>query len=205
MLKRQLYIQLFSNLIIPVLGFWVWKWSLYFILLFYILDIISSEIVNYLKIRKIKSVQSSVNVPTKTYRNVSFLFLILIIAEINIGMVLYQPTLNFKHEIWNFLAYKEMGIPQGFVLIPLVAMMAYTSYKVEFLSLGLFRVMQEKPTWKEHLKERFLLVSFCAILTLIASGYQLPEWIVLTVILVVTSGYNYLQGIERIKFLSSPK
>lgn len=204
MLKRQLYIQLFSNLIIPVLGFWVWEWSLYFILLFYMLDIFSSEIVHFLKIRKIKSVQSKI-VPTKIYTIISVLFLVLIITEINLGMALYQPTIDFKKEIWNFLTYKEMGISQGFVLIPLIGMMAYTSYKVEFLSLGLFNVMQEKPTWKDHIKDRFLLLSFCAIITLIATGYELKEWIVLTTILVVTTGYNYLQGKERIKLVSTGK
>jgi hypothetical protein len=196
-----LYIQLLSNLLIPVLGFWMWNWSLYFILLFYILDIVSSEMVHFLKIRKIKTIQkqSVIPVPTKVYSFVSLLFIAVIIVEINIGMKLYHPELVFGKEIWDFLMYKEMGIPQGFVLLPLVGLMAYTSYKAEFLMPKLYLHQAEKPLWKYHLKAHFLLLAFCAVLTLLAVAYQFPEWVALTVILVVTTGYNYLQGRERMK------
>lgn len=196
-----LYIQLLSNLLIPVLGFWVWNWNLYFILLFYILDIVSSEIVHFLKVRKIKAIQkpSNIPVPTKVYSFVSILFVILIVAEINIGMKLYHPELNFEKEIRDFLMYKEMGISQGFVLLPLVGLMAYTSYKAEFLMPKLYLHQAEKPLWKYHLKAHFSLLAFCVILTLLAVAYQFPEWVALTIILVITTGYNYLQGRERMK------
>ncbi len=201
MLKRQLYIRLFSNLLIPVLGFWVWNWNLYFILLFYLLDLISSEAVIHLKIKKIKDIvqNKGPEIPSRTYGIVSFLFLMLIIAEIHVGITLYHPDIELKQELWAFLSYKELGIPQGFVLIPLVVMMAYTSYKMEFLAPRLYLHQQEKPTWKNHLKERFVLLAFCVILTLFAVAYHFPEWIVLTIILVVTTVYNYLQGVEQIR------
>lgn len=201
MLKRQLYIRLFSNLLIPVLGFWVWNWNLYFIVLFYLLDLISSEVVIHLKIKKIKDVapNKGLEIPSRTYGIVSFLFLALIIAEIHVGITLYHPDIDLKQEFLQFLSYKELGIPQGFVLIPLVAMMAYTSYKMEFLAPRLYLHQQEKPTWKNHLREQFVLLAFCVILTLLAVAYQFPEWIVLTIILVVTTVYNYLQGVEQIR------
>lgn len=201
MLKRQLYIRLFSNLLIPVLGFWVWNWNLYFILLFYLLDLISSEAVIHLKIKKIKSFAQNKGpeIPSRTYGIVSFLFLVLIIAEIHVGISLYHPDMELKRELWAFLSYKEVGIPQGFVLIPLVVMMTYTSYKMEFLAPRFYLHQQEKPAWKNHLKERFVLLAFCVILTLFAVAYHFPEWIVMTIILVVTTVYNYLQGVEQIR------
>lgn len=200
MLKRQLYIQLISNCIIPILGFWLWNWSLYFILLFYILDILSSEIVQFLKVKKIKEIQETglIAIPTRTYSIVSILFLFLIILEINTGMILYHPKIEINMEIWVFLSYVEMGIPQGVVLIPLIAMMTYTSYKVDFIVPKAYLHIQEKQLWKSHLKERFVLLSFCIILTLFAVSFNLKEWIVLVVTLVFITGYNYLQGIERI-------
>lgn len=200
MSERQLYIRIFSSLLIPVLGFWVWDWSLYFILLFYLLDLISSEVVVRLKIKKIKSTVKSEGLksPSGTYSIVSFLFLALIVVEIHIGMMLYHPAIDLKQEFLAFLSYKELGIPQGIVLIPLIAMMAYTSYKVEFLVPKAYLHLQEKPVWKNHLKEQFVLLSFCVILTLFAVAYQFSEWIVLTIILVVTTVYNYLQGKEQL-------
>lgn len=201
MLQRQLYIRLLSSLIIPALGFWVWNWDLYFILLFYVLDILSNEVVLHLKIRKIKRVQEErfLKVPTGIYGIVSGLFLILIIAEINLGIALLYPGFDFQQEIWAFLSYRELGIAQGFVLLPLVGIMAYSTYKTEFLAPEMYLRQEEKNVWKEHLKHHFLLLSFCAVLTLFAVAYQFTETVILVVILIVTTGYNYLQGKERIR------
>lgn len=207
MLKKQLYLQILSNLIIPVLGFFWWNWNIYFIILFFVLDIISSEFVHYLKVRKIKMHQKQVNqlikVPTSTYAIISALFLILTILIINFGMLLYQPTIDLKQEVWAFLSYTELGVPQGVVLIPLILVMAYMQFKTEFVLPKLYLHQLEKQLWKQHIKERFLLISFSAILLFIATGYGFPEWVVLTIILVLTSIYSYLQGMERIKSFAS--
>lgn len=204
MQQRQLYLQLFASLFIPVLGFWVWNWSLYFILLFYVLDILSSEIVMHLKAKKIRSMakEGAIKIPSATYAFVSALFLILIIVELNTGIVLLHPEINLQKEVWDFLTYKELGISQGFVLVPLVAMMAYTSYKTEFLLPKIYLRQNEKAAWKQHLKDRFLLLSFSVILTLPAVAFQFSEAVILIIILVITTGYNYLQGKEHISLVN---
>lgn len=201
MQERQLYLQILSNLLIPVLGFWLWNWNLYFILLFYVLDIVSSEVVVYLKSKKVKEAgkQEAIKSPVNTYKIISGLFLAATIAVIQLGIVLLHPEIVLRKEIWEFLTYKEMGIQQGFLLIPLMIMMAFSSYKIEFLIPKAYLREDQKSIWKFHLKERFLLIAFCAILTFIAAGFQLEEWIILTIILVITSGYTYLQGRERIR------
>lgn len=201
MQERQLYLQILSNLTIPILGFWLWNWSLYFILLFYMLDILSSEVVVYLKSKKIREAgkKEVVKSPVNTYKIISGLFFAATIALIQLGIVLLHPDIRLREEIWGFLTYKELGIQQGFLLIPLVVMMAFSSYKIEFLIPKAYLREEQKTMWKFHLKERFLLIAFCAILTFIAAGFQFQEWIILTIILVVTSGYTYLQGKERIR------
>jgi hypothetical protein len=195
MSERQLYLRLLLNLIIPVLGFWVWNWSLYFILLFYMIDLLSNEVVLHLKIRKIKSIQQQkqLQIPTKIYGAISGLFFLLIISQINLGIVLLYPDFDFKQEIW------ELGISQGFVLLPLIGMMTYSTYKMDFLVPKMYLRQEEKNTWKNHLKEHFLLLAFCVVLTLFSVAYQFSESISMIVILVITTGYNYLQGVDRIK------
>lgn len=201
MQKQQLYIQLIGNLIIPILGFWLWNWSLYFILLFYILDLFASEMVVYLKINKIKKVGrvDELKSPTLTFALISFLFLTVCIILFHIGILVLHPDINFKNEVWSFLTYKELGIQQWVLLFPLVVLMAISSFKMEFVVPKLFLHQKEKEVWKARLKEHFLLLSFTAILIFIVAAFQLSEVFILVVILVITTGYNYLQGIEKVK------
>ena len=117
MQKQQLYIQLLGNLIIPACGFWLWNWSLYFILLFYLLDLIAAEIVTYLKVKKVKQLKTDEQLksPTSSFIIVSLLFLFLIITEFHVGIAVLHPTIDFKLELLNFLLYEEMGIQQWIV------------------------------------------------------------------------------------------
>ncbi|MCO5259916.1 MAG: hypothetical protein M9916_07215 [Crocinitomicaceae bacterium] len=201
MQKQQLYIQLLGNLIIPACGFWLWNWSLYFILLFYLLDLIAAEIVTYLKVKKVKQLKTDEQLksPTSSFIIVSLLFLFLIITEFHVGIAVLHPTIDFKLELLNFLLYEEMGIQQWIVLLPMVGLMAFSSYKMEFLAPQLYLRLREKDIWKDHLKERFLILAFTAILLLIAHVYSLSDLVLLIVILVVTTIYGYLQGMEKIK------
>ena len=49
------YIQLVSEALIPLLGFFLWEWSLYFILLFYFIDLFIDEVIMHVKSKKIES------------------------------------------------------------------------------------------------------------------------------------------------------
>lgn len=202
MQKQQLYIQLISNLIIPVLGFWLWDWSLYFILLFYILDIIASEIVTYLKVSKIKKVGvvEEIKSPTLTFALVSALFILVCVSLFHIGILVLHPEINFKNEVWSFLTYKELGIQQWVLLLPLIVLMAISSFKMEFVAPKLFLLQKEKEVWKARLKEQFLLLSFTAILIFIVAAFKISETVILVIIIVITTVYNYLQGIEKVNF-----
>ena len=105
MQERQLYIQILSNLLIPVLGFWLWNWNLYFIVLFYVLDILSSEVVVYLKSKKIGEAgkKEAIKSPVNTYKIISGLFVTATIAVIQLGILLLHPDIRLKDEIWRAL------------------------------------------------------------------------------------------------------
>ena len=51
--QRVKYVQLFTEALIPLLGFFMWDWGLYFILLFYFIDITTDEVFSHLKSKKI--------------------------------------------------------------------------------------------------------------------------------------------------------
>ena len=54
---NQKYVQSFGDALIPILGYFFWNWNLYFIVLFYLLDLIASEVFMYFKSKKILQVQ----------------------------------------------------------------------------------------------------------------------------------------------------
>lgn len=193
MQKQQVYIQLIGNLAIPLLGYFWWNWSLYFILLFYTLDLLAGLIVVFLKARKIKQVTQNTQIPTSTFASVAIMFFALIVALFHIGSALLHPSIDFQKEIITFLTYTEMGIQQWIVLVPMVGLMAYSSYKMEFILPQLFLQQDEKTVWKNYLKEQFLMVAFSAILMLISVAYHFSDLVVLLIILAVTTIYNFLQ------------
>jgi len=51
------YLLLVSDALIPLLGLFVWNWSLYFILLFYLLDLLAREVLTHVKTKGIYKAQ----------------------------------------------------------------------------------------------------------------------------------------------------
>lgn len=190
---NQKVIQLIGDLAIPVLGFYFWNWNIYFILLFFCLDMVGGEIALLLKARKIKEVQGIDQAKYgKTFTFISLLVLALNIFFIHIGMFLYEENFQLWDEIHAFLSYTEMGIQQGYVLIPLIAMMAYTHYKVEFLLPRKFLTIRLKELYKRNLQLKFAVLLFTSLMIVVASALQPSQQVLLWVILLPVSFVNWI-------------
>lgn len=190
---NQKVIQLIGDLAIPVLGFYFWNWNIYFILLFFCLDMVGGEIALLLKARKIKEVQGIDQAKYgKTFTFISLLVLALNIFFIHIGMFLYEENFQLWNEIHAFLSYTEMGIQQGYVLIPLIAMMAYTQYKVEFLLPRKFLTIRLKELYKRNLQLKFAVLLFTSLMIVVASALQPSQQVLLWVILLPVSFVNWI-------------
>jgi len=143
-LRNQQFILAFGELLIPLLGFYWWKWDLHFIFLFYYLDVMASLVVYLMKIRKI-SIFRTGKWHLPHYMNQMFLwytFVLLGMIAFEIGLLLIYPELNLVESLIQFLKYQEFGIPQGVVLIPLVFLMNYQQYQLLFMRNGAYRVIQ---------------------------------------------------------------
>lgn len=191
---NQKVIQLIGDLAIPVLGFYFWNWNIYFILLFFCLDMVGGEIaLLLLKARKIKEVQGIDQAKYgKTFTFISLLVLALNIFFIHIGIFLYEENFQLWNEIHAFLSYTEMGIQQGYVLIPLIAMMAYTQYKVEFLLPRKFLTIRLKELYKRNLQLKFAVLLFTSLMIVVASALQPSQQVLLWVILLPVSFVNWI-------------
>ena len=193
---RMRYIQLALEASIPLLGFFLWNWSLYFILLFYFLDMISNEIIMHLKSQKISTYNNTIAVRKSWFKHAAYSLLVLIagISLIHSAMLFIQPSILFWKEIVGFWKYEEMGIQQGYLFVPLVFLMSYQQYKMEFLIPARFRSLSIQTIWIKHTRALIFIVAFALISLLLALFIALPEIIFVIGIVLLVSVYRLKFG-----------
>ena len=186
------YLQLVADALIPLLGLLVWNWSLYFILLFYFFDLISAEIIVHLKSKKTISFQGIAGLKKVWYKwgITSFSFLLLSIVMIHFAVYFISPGIDFKIEALAFWNYEEMGIKQGYILLPLVFFVSYQQYKMTFLMAGRFRNTQLNFLWKKHIIPLILIIAFAGICLGVSWFIQLPEAVYVIGIIALSSLYK---------------
>jgi hypothetical protein len=120
--KRTAFIvQLIGELVIPLLGYFLWDWSLLFILLFYLIE---NLFFSYFRIETVREVKKTVwkneqprelKIFSKslTIWTIEFVLVHLFIAVI-------YPNQSFIKEWVDFFMYQDLGIPQGIILLPLI-------------------------------------------------------------------------------------
>ena len=186
------YIQLFTDALIPLMGLLLWDWSLYFILLFYFLDLLSAEIILHLKSKKTIAFQGATGLKSTWLKwgITSFSFLLLSIVMIHFAVYFISSGIDFKIEALAFWNYEEMGIKQGYILLPLVFFVSYQQYKMTFLMAGRFRNAQLHFLWKKHIIPLILIIAFAGICLGISWFIQLPEALYVIGIIALSSLYK---------------
>ena len=82
---------------------------------------------------------------------------------IHIAMMSIQPDIDFVQQAKDFWNYEDMGIKQGYILLPLVAIASYQQYKMSFLTRGLDRVSPLKLVWKNHIRALLVSIGFAGL------------------------------------------
>jgi len=186
-------IQLIGDAVIPLLGFFWWNWSLYFIVLFYLLDYLSNEVILNLKSKKITTFQEIDSKIWIKKASLSFLLFLLGIVLVHLSMKMLHPQIDFYKEFIQFLSYKDMGMAQGYFLLPLIALVGFQRYKMEFLMPARFKTQTIPSLWASHFKMQFILIACVAFTIGFQSLIALPETVYIIAIVVVTSVYQLLE------------
>ena len=186
-------IQLIGDAVIPLLGFFWWNWSLYFIVIFYLLDYLSNEVILNLKSKKITTFQEIDSKIWIQKASLSFLLFLLGIVLVHLSMKMLHPQIDFYKEFIEFLSYKDMGIAQGYFLLPLIALVGFQRYKMEFLMPARFKTLTISTLWASHFKIQFTLIGCVAFTIGFQSLIALPETVYIIAIVVVTSVYQLLE------------
>lgn len=207
---KQKSILLLGDLIIPLFGYYSLDWSLYFIALYYLLDILGLVIFYQIKARqRLKFINQEKE--NKTHIKQSFLFVGLSVA---IGVLVHlfssqiYPGINFSKEFVDFLMYEEemFPFPQVYVLLPLVLLPQYQLYKMEFLQFAKYRKNNIKDIAESQILSLVSAVILLFILFIISTLITLDEKIWLFLFLTLEILYKYLFNIKgRKHFLLTRK
>ena len=170
------YVLLFSEALIPISGFFFWNWGLYFILLFYFIDILAQEVIIHLKAKKIIDAQEISNSSNWIKSGALSAFVVLaMISLIHVSMFYIEPSIDFMKQIELFWTYEELGVQQGYLLIPLVGLMTYVQFRTDFLMAKMEETTVLELMWKKHLKALLTIIGCVGITIGLSQIVVLPE------------------------------
>jgi hypothetical protein len=173
----QKYSQYLAEALIPLMGYYIWNWGWYFILLFVILDAFAKEVVLHLKSNKIYQTQGgsqSISVWKKQGLKSAAISLSILLMVHGVYYI-HRINVDFLAEIKSFFAYKELGIPQGWVLVPLVFLNVWVQYKFAFLNVGLHTKTQISLLWQLHFKYKIFVFILVLVASLIHTLFHLSD------------------------------
>lgn len=185
------YIQWIGDLIIPILGFLFWNWGLYFILLFILLDMFTKEIVMQAKayhILKFASKTQPIWVKNSTFNTLLFVSFLLLV---HVAVKAAFPLLEFTDELWRFWSYEDIGIQQGYVLLPLLAFSGYMQFKQSFVQTNMASKLTMKTLWMNQIKLNSWRVVAASTWIVAAQFFSFSEAVWVGVILITSALYQW--------------
>jgi len=183
--KTLLFIQILGELAIPLLGFFFWNWSLYFILLFYMIENLFATYFQLETFRRFKFLvekkESAIN-----YKKLSVFvsFWLMEVVLIHLFLFLTTPAIQFGKEVIDFFMYEDMGIPQGFLLVPLLYFASRMKMKQDIHSLTIkIKSMDEVKNFSPKFNYYWVSIGFWVSLILISFFISLPELVAISLLL----------------------
>lgn len=120
--KQLVVVELIGDLAFPLIGYFFWEWNFSFILLFFLMDLIA----------RTGGVAFKLN-QTKQYRLMTIFAFQLVLFFLLSGVILhlsYSETAIIE-QISLFWNHKDMGIAQGWLLLPLLPLSEYMRFQNE--------------------------------------------------------------------------
>lgn len=129
------------DIAIPLMLYFIWDWDLHFILLFAYLDTLTGIVVSAVKERKIERTRRIATSKFKQRFLTYALFGILGIIFFELAIVQLYPEIQLWESFIDFLLFKELGIPQIVWIVPLVILLNYQQYQIQFIKSRVFELM----------------------------------------------------------------
>ncbi len=186
------YIQWIGDLIIPVLGFIFWDWSLYFILLFILLDMITKEVIMHAKAYHVLKLLPDAKLQWLKKSVLNTVFFVSFLLLVHVAVMQVFPTLVFTAEWWRFWTYEDLGIQQGYVLFPLLAVSGYMQFKQSFVLTNMATKLTMSELWIPQIKLNVWRVVAASTWIGLARLIHLDESVWIGLLLVVVAVYQWI-------------
>lgn len=192
--QRLFLIQTLLEALIPIIGYFEWGWDLSFILLFYLIDWLLAFGILIAKGKKRFSY--SRNNPERTLlikqAIIGFALLLLTCVGIAQSLVFLHPGFKWFQRIIEFMTYEELGIQQGYVLIPLIVLNGIVLYRQQFIMPARYRTMDMQHITQPFIQQGLILLGFSGALLGITALISFPEEVLIALLIVGTSAYRWL-------------
>jgi hypothetical protein len=169
---------LIGDVALPLIGFFFWDWGFYFIALYFLIDQFAKQVFLLPRL-----VSAQVILPLKAIifakSILLFLFQILLILFINYQL---NPQFNLFQESINFIMYKDMGIQQGFILVPLLFAAEWLKLKTDNKVIKSSEIKRLKIN--HVLKQAQILLSILGLLLGIINFTLIPELLAVFIFLI---------------------
>ena len=114
-----------------------------------------------------------------------------VVAAIHASVWWMQPEIDFLKELQLFWEYEELGIQQGYILLPLIAYAAYAQYRMSFLMPGKAQKVLMDTVWRQHFIALLLILAGAIITALLGTFIPLGETLVVCLIVLAVGAYGY--------------
>ncbi|MCE3296753.1 MAG: hypothetical protein K0R65_2467 [Crocinitomicaceae bacterium] len=187
--KRAQAIQIISEALIPILGYFFWNWNFYFIALFYLLDLLANTGFLYLKLNKFRTAATPAQI---TLHSAFYLLSLAGIALLGIlisGQLI--PGFDLEEQSINFIMLEDLGLPQGFLLVPLVVYTAYLQYKMEFVLTKKHEHGSAPVLLKKHSLGMLVSLAFLGTGFGLCLLVKIPELAAVLTLIALTTAYSF--------------
>jgi hypothetical protein len=191
--QRFKVIQVLLEATIPILGIFLWDWSLYFIILFYMLDLFADHVFLHVKSKRVIKENKTAGKGWLSYGIGAGVLLSLSLLLAHFTVLNTHPGIDFLMELKNFWTYEELGVQQGYVLLPMLFFAAYQQYKMEFLLPARYRSMEIQTIWLPTLRSFYLLFAFTSLAFGLSFWVNWSDTVYVLAIVTISSAYKLLE------------
>lgn len=182
--------QTLSEALLPILGYFYWNWSFYDLLLFYFLDQIVASVFTFVKIKKVTDFHHQ---SPALIGFISFVLLcyssIILVALLLIPTIL--PDFDFMLASMRFLLLKDMGLPQGVFLLPLVFYAGYLQYKMKFVQTNRVTKTTIQQIEKQHLQGLLVIIAVLGLGLGLTTFIKISEQVAVFTLILLTTSYSF--------------